>query len=345
MKAISLFSGAGGLDLGFTQAGWNIVMANDNNSNAYLTYKSNIISHKQNIEYIISDIEHVYDVANKNKNIDLVFGEPPYVKYFEKQLTSLEKPHNETLSSFVDIVQIVEPKFFVCENNQHFYPKTWIDVENTFMQVLHKKYTIVAFLLNAADFGIPHNRSSVFFVGVHKDIQNDLQMLFLKLRVALNAFMMKAPFLKDVLSFETMHGRAIDSPVVYAKTPKIKSSAYYSLLFNGSGRLLSPESVCPPLMHGMGGNKVPIIDEGLMYKNKDSYVSEYFKELSHGGEVRVGNVPSFVRRLNILELLKIQGFPDSFTMCGPLDDQYRQISRATSPFLGFVIAKSLQSLL
>lgn len=78
LKAISLFSGAGGMDVGFENAGIKVVFANELVSDAAETYRANHLGCKM----VNDDINNVIDTLAEYEGIDLVFGGPPLPRFF-----------------------------------------------------------------------------------------------------------------------------------------------------------------------------------------------------------------------------------------------------------------------
>ena len=112
MKTISLFSGAGGLDIGFKKAGFKIVWANDFDKDACQTYTTNIGSH-----IVCGDInDYKSELFSKFKNIDAVIGGPPCQGFSVAGKMDPNDPRSQHVWSFVEIVKKLKPKVFVMEN-------------------------------------------------------------------------------------------------------------------------------------------------------------------------------------------------------------------------------------
>ena len=73
MNAVSLFSGAGGMDVGFEQAGINVVFANEIDKMAAQTYAAN----HNNTKLVVDDINNIFPILNEYRGTDIVFGGPP----------------------------------------------------------------------------------------------------------------------------------------------------------------------------------------------------------------------------------------------------------------------------
>ena len=116
MKIISLFSGAGGMDLGFKEAGFDCVLASDIMLHAESTYKKNF----PEIKFIKKDIRLLsVDEIKKivgNQKIDVIIGGPPCQGFSNMWNKNSADPSNNLFEKYVDIVNAVQPKCFVFEN-------------------------------------------------------------------------------------------------------------------------------------------------------------------------------------------------------------------------------------
>ena len=113
MKVIDLFSGAGGMSLGFLQAGYDIVAAVDNWDQAVKCYSSNFQNH---IAYKM-DLSDWKGVVRKfiDSKYDIVIGGPP-CQDFSEAGDQIEGDRAALTTSFARIIAKLRPKFFVMEN-------------------------------------------------------------------------------------------------------------------------------------------------------------------------------------------------------------------------------------
>jgi len=111
-KAISLFTGAGGMDVGFSRAGFQVVWANEINEDACETYRLN---HGGEIE--CGDLRNYLDkLSSFRGNIDLVFGGPPCQCFSVAGKMDPNDERSKLIFTFMDVVERVSPKVFVMEN-------------------------------------------------------------------------------------------------------------------------------------------------------------------------------------------------------------------------------------
>lgn len=160
---VSLFSGGGGLDIGFKSEGYKIVWANDNMENAVRTYKANI---SDNI--ICADINDIN--IEEIPKADIVIGGPPCQSFSLAGKRNTEDARGRLVWRYIDIIKHVMPKAFVFENVTGLLSakdkagnKILLRLIDTFGDI---GYTVNYKVLNAADYGVPQRRRRVIIVGL-----------------------------------------------------------------------------------------------------------------------------------------------------------------------------------
>ena len=191
MKAISLFTGAGGMDVGFDNAGFEIVLANEIDKNAAASYQAN--HPKSNI--IVSDINKIIDRFDEYKGIDLVFGGPPCQGFSVIGKMNPEDTRSQLIWSFLKVVEKTQPKAFVMENVKALaYIQKWKPVKEEYIKRAEQLgYKCIPFILNAAEFGVSQKRERVFFIGFQTN-----EIFEEKLLLYLNEQKRKAPVIRDL---------------------------------------------------------------------------------------------------------------------------------------------------
>lgn len=169
--AISLFSGCGGLDLGFIKAGFEIIFANDIDKEACQTYRTNIGEH-----IVCEDIYKLK--ASAVPNADILIGGFPCLGFTiaNGKNRDLNSAYNDLYKEYARILKAKQPKFFLVENvagiqsgtvfKEHFHGKILPTFEKCGYRV---KYQI----LNASDFFVAQNRRRVIIIGTRNDIKNE----------------------------------------------------------------------------------------------------------------------------------------------------------------------------
>lgn len=320
-RAVDLFAGAGGLTMGLSMAGWDVVAAVEFDKWAVKTHKVNFPH--TNILHDVRDID--FRVFH---GIDLIAGGPPCQPFSVagKQLASADP--RDMVPQFIRAVFEAKPKAFLMENvpgllttrNAPYTRQSIKQLEDLGYRVYIKK-------LDASEYGVPQGRERVFFVGVQPDIKFAFpqpshgpagELPFVTSRQALN----------NVPDCES--NRAI---VTYAKQPVLRPSPWAGMLVNGQGRPINLERPSQTIPATAGGNRTHIVDtKGILL--------EYHRHLINGGKPRVGRVEG-VRRLNLRESARIQSFPDSFEFMGTKSKQYAQVGNAVPPLLARAVGKAL----
>lgn len=160
-KVISLFSGAGGMDLGFIQAGFDIVWANDIIPEAIETYRNNIGKH-----IVYGDIRMINsnDIPN---NADVIIGGFPCQGFsIANTKRSMEDQRNFLYKEMLRIIKDKNPKMFVAENVKGLLSMEKGKVFNMIKKDFESLgYNVEARILNAAEYGVPQQRERLVIIG------------------------------------------------------------------------------------------------------------------------------------------------------------------------------------
>ncbi len=167
-RVISLFSGAGGMDLGFINAGFEIVWANDFFKEAVESYKKNVDN-----RIVFGDITKI-DSSQMPDNIDLVIGGFPCQGFsVANTKRSMKDERNFLYKEMLRVIRDKQPKFFVAENVKGILSmkkgKVIEMIKNDFRKL---GYKVDARLLNAAEYGVPQARERVVIIGNRIGVDN-----------------------------------------------------------------------------------------------------------------------------------------------------------------------------
>lgn len=156
LTAVSLFSGAGGMDVGFVDSGFRILFANDIDPFACETYERN-----HNAPIVEGPIEECLDQLPNDPDIDSVFGGPPCQGFSVAGKMDPGDPRSKLVWSYFDVLEKVRPKVFVCENVKALGAlERWKDVRREMQRrATEAGYSSAIVILNAANFGVPQNGS------------------------------------------------------------------------------------------------------------------------------------------------------------------------------------------
>jgi DNA (cytosine-5)-methyltransferase 1 len=162
VKVIGLFSGCGGLDLGFKQAGYDLIWANDILKDACDTYRLNIGDHIVNEDITKIDLESI-------PNADIIIGGPPCQGFSGIGKRDPNDNRSALVYSYLDVVNKVQPKIFLFENVTGIKSSKAVDgskvIDNLKKAFEDIGYHINIYTLNAADYGVPQRRKRVFIIG------------------------------------------------------------------------------------------------------------------------------------------------------------------------------------
>lgn len=172
--AIDLFCGAGGLHIGFENAGFNIKLCVDNNDIVEKTHKRNF----PNIPIINRDInkvstDEIREFLDDNK-VDVIIGGPPCQGFStighrvssNPEKRSQKDPRNELVLTYARIINEIRPKFIVMENVKGILTLEKGVYLNNVLSILAKAgYNVEYKLINMADYGVPEVRERVIIIG------------------------------------------------------------------------------------------------------------------------------------------------------------------------------------
>lgn len=342
LKAIDIFSGAGGMSIGAAMAGINVVVAVEYDKHAAATFKAN----HPKAEIITKDIRDVV-FDDKYKTPFLLFGGPP-CQGFSTSNTKTRNSDNSNNSLFQEYIKQVKelsPDWFVFENVEGItsYEKGTVvkRLEQEFLKLGYKTNWKV---LKASDYGVPQNRNRFFMVGNRLD----LEYIFPEKNkniVTVKDAIEDLPNLKNGDSFDFLNYKNIEvnpyAKLMRGKTEKV-SQNYVSR---------NKDYVLERYKHIKPGQNWKAIPEELMknYTDTKNCHSGIYKRLDpNSPSVVIANYrknmlihPFENRGLSVREAARIQSFPDSFVFKGNLSFQQQQIGNAVPPLLAKAIFKQI----
>ena len=346
-KAISLFTGAGGMDVGFSRAGFQVVWANEINKDACETYRLN---NEGEIE--CGDLQNYLDKLSSFKgSIDLVFGGPPCQGFSVAGKMDPNDERSKLIFTFMDVVERVSPKVFVMENVKALAVlDKWEPVRTSLFdraRELGYEFAQIS-VLNATEYGIPQKRERMFFIGIKG--ASKLAKSFTGFQQYLDEYKKTASPIRKLFTEIGPVGSAHNSmtckaKITLAKAPILRKSAYAGMLFNGAGRPIDADGYSNTLPASMGGNRTPIIDEEQMFNNGDSWVETYHNALIEGRSPEEYVPSRHLRRITVEEAARIQTFPADYKFAGRQNAIYSQIGNAVPCELAYSVASALQNAL
>lgn len=311
-KILSLFSGCGGLDLGFTKAGFDIVWANEYDKTIWSTYISN---HPQTQLYQ-GDLRAI--PSNKMPDVVGVIGGPPCQSWSAGGASrGIQDPRGRLFHEYLRVIRDKKPLFFVAENVPGIlgakHSPAWQGILSAFQAL---GYNLSYQLLNARDYQVPQDRLRVILVG----FQQSTKLTF--------RFPQPQP---PGLNLQTALSGLCRNPHKTLKKP-IKTDNHEYLDMDFSPRFMSRNRTRlwhePSFTLPATARHVPLHpDSGRMLKvGKDRFI---FAKPN-------------VRRFSVRECARIQTFPDTFLFhYQAIEDGYKMIGNAVPVNLAQIIATEI----
>lgn len=341
MNAISLFAGAGGMDVGVSKSGFNVIAASELDKYACDTYEENHPSTKVFRGDILDHINELCAIPD----IDIVVGGPPCQGFSVAGKMDVDDPRSKLVFTFCDVVERISPKAFIMENVKSL--GTLSKFQKVRDELIHRMenagYRVTMHILNSRDFGVPQSRERVFFIGLKKGYNQVSSQMFVN-------YYRPAKTLREAISHLGPAGsknnpKITKAKITLASKPILRKSPYAGMLFNGQGRPLNPDSWSSTLPASMGGNRTPIIDEDHLYNGQESWVEKYHSSIVKGIDTKISEVPKFLRRLTVTEAALLQTFPVDYKFCGPQSKVFSQIGNAVPCDLAYVVASVVKQLI
>ncbi len=290
MKIVSLFSGAGGLDLGLIQAGHTIVWANDFDADCVKTYIHNIGDHAA-----LAPIEDI--PSDEIPDCDAVVGGFPCQGFSQaNRLRVRNDPRNSLYKEFLRIITDKQPKWFLAENVRGILSLDGGEVIKKIERGFSRAgYRVQKKLFNTADYGVPQSRWRVIIAGTRKDLPKSLDYFYpepthdKKGSENLNEWVSIGKVLDSIPEPESEHHLVNHICSQYKVTNRN---------FTGH-RTTDPEKPSPTIL-ARGNGK---------------------------GGVCVLQHPKNHRRMSIREQALIQTFPIKFEFIGQMNSCYRQVGK------------------
>lgn len=343
MTGVSLFTGAGGMDVGFERAGIEVVFANELMKEAAATYEAN---HSAGV-MVNDDVNNVFHDLEHFQGVDFVFGGPPCQGFSVAGKMNPDDDRSKLIFTFLDVVEKIRPRAFVMENVKALGSlEKWEPIRRKYLErVSSLGYNCSPFILNAIDYGVSQKRERVFFIGILDDTDPFFTYF---MNMFLSRETNKAPIVRDLLRSLGRGGTkqnpiTCTAKITFATHPIMRKSPYAGMYFNGQGRPIDIDGYANTLPASMGGNKTPFIDEEYLYGNATSdWVANYHRELTDGTIIpEFKEAPKRLRRITIREAARIQSFPDDYVFCGSKGVIYTQIGNAVPCKLAESVARAV----
>ncbi len=347
-KGIALFSGCGGMTLGFEAAGIDVVGHVEIEDSANKIYAANF----PQSTLLGKDVCEIKDkdIATWKErfgSIDVIIGGPPCQGFSLAGKRNPEDERNKLYKQYVRIVSQIEPKVFVMENvalmtsMKDSNGRLFIDkIKDEFSKAGYK--TIVR-TVNAYEYGVPQSRERVIIVGIRQDIDVDFQFPEAEYSMPRQDEQCEIAFdrKKAVRTFRyaTADTAKLESGE-WSKTDPLHWAISHpdhviDWLKNVPEGHSAHENPDPELRPPSGFNTTY---KRIMWDEPSSTISTNFSMISGCRNVH----PQNTRSLTIREAARVQSFPDEFVFCGNWGDIRKAIGNAVPPLLALKIAKEIK---
>jgi DNA (cytosine-5)-methyltransferase 1 len=327
-KVVSLFSGIGGLDLGFIREGFDVIWANDNDSHTWNTYQHN---HPNTT----LDKRSIINVPSQDiPQCDVIIGGPPCQSWsVAGSNRGIKDPRGKLFYEYMRVINDVRPKMFVAENVEGILRKTHLaEFQNIIFSFRKLGYTVTYQKLNAVNHNVPQERVRVIIVGVRDDVGQkfvypDSHTPSPTLEDAIGD--LRKLKIQDVKRTDVVSNNNIDSYLddswssQFMSRNRVRSWGEPSYTIPATGRQI-PMHPQAPKMVKVGEN---------VFKFVDDATAPY-------------NGAQLYRRFTIHECARIQTFPDSYKLLfDRVDKGYKMLGNAVPVNLASAVARSMMQAL
>ncbi len=320
---VSLFSGCGGLDLGFCQAGFDVIWANEYDRDIWQTYENNhpdTLLDKRDIREISSS--EIPECVG-------IIGGPPCQSWSEAGTQrGIDDDRGRLFLEYVRILKDKQPLFFLAENvSGMLHKKHRLALSNIIAAFEEAGYVISFKLLNAKHYKVPQDRKRVIFVGYHVELGKRFNFDYLKSEPYV-------PTLRDVIwDLRESAIPALGNNKTQGEACSFPNHEYmtggFSSIYMSRNRVRSWDE--PSFTIQAGGRHAPIHPQAnkMLHVGKDKWIFD-------------PNSLNSYRRLSIRECSRIQTFPDSFTFYYQnLTSGYKMIGNAVPVNLSYALARTI----
>ncbi len=328
MKILSLFSGCGGLDLGFEKAGFDIPIANEFDKNIWKTFE---VNHPQT-KLLKEDIRKI-DAKTLPKDIDGIIGGPPCQSWSEAgSLKGIEDDRGKLFFEYIRILKSVQPKFFLAENVSGMLADRHSEAVKNIIKMFEEcGYDVSLTLVNAKDYGVAQERKRVFYIGFRKDLN------------------IKFDFPKG--STEDDNNKITLRDIIWdlqdSAVPAGEKNQHNPNAINNNEYFIGSYS---PIF--MSRNRVKSWDEQAFTVQASGRQCQIHPQAPKMIKVDkndcrfVEGKENLYRRMTIREVARVQGFPDNFKFVyNNINDAYKMIGNAVPVNLAYEVACAIKKVL
>lgn len=332
MKVLSLFSGCGGLDLGFERAGFTIPVANEFDSSIFATFKANH-PHTHLIEGDVRQVTKKDIEPFIGGDIDGIIGGPPCQSWSEAgSLKGIDDARGQLFFDYIRILKEFRPKFFLAENVRGMLADRHSEAVKNILEMFEDAgYRVTLTMVNAKNYGVAEERKRVFYIGFREDMHIDF--VFPKGSTEADE---KKLTLRDVIW--DLQETAVPAGEKNRHNPEaVNNNEYFtgefSPIFMSRNRVKSWDEQAFTVQ--ASGRQCQLHPQAPKMKK----IGENQRCFEEGKE-------HLYRRMTIREVARIQGFPDDFTFIyKETNNAYKMIGNAVPVNLAYEIAAAIKMFL
>lgn len=376
MRIVDLFSGAGGLTMGFyyrlhnnkfiKNINCNIIFANEYDNAAAKAFTINF----PEVNMVNKDIKQlsqkeIIDLIG-DEEVDIIVGGPPCQSYSfigKRVYDDKAKLYNE----YYRILSIIKPKMFLFENVKGILSMkdekgnlVIDDIKTKFANINDELgYNIVYDTLDAADFGVPQHRERVFIIGIRKDLNLNWDFSHLSkdrkqwtLEEAISDLPLVLPG-EEITTYR--HKKPMNNYQKLMRGHTVRLTCHFSSIYNDK-----IQTIINHVVQGEGKEYInELVDKGILeekYRLTSGYKNTYGRLYADRPCTTITNnmsTPSGLRcihykqnrALTPREGARIQSFPDWFQFIGNKTEIRTQVGNAVPPLLALKLARSIELIL
>ena len=335
---IDLFSGCGGLSLGFEQSGFEGLLAIDFWQDALTTYshnRANATTFCGDLSQISpSEIKEAYDISN----VDVIIGGPPCQGFSIAGKRIVEDKRNELYKAFVNFVRIFRPKAFVMENVPTILTMGGGIIRDSIISDFTSLgYHVSYKVLLASDYGVPQNRRRAVFVGLLDGSTFDFP------KPTVEQYISSKEAIEDLPEFSLADGAPYICPPLSPFQSRSRKGS--TGVYNHEITVHTPKTQEIISMVPDGGNYRDLPKElwdtrkvHIAWTRLNSRKPSFTIDCGHNHHFHY----KFNRVPTVRESARLQSFPDSFIFLGNKGSQLKQVGNAVPPLLAHQIAEQLK---
>lgn len=324
MNVVSFFAGAGGLDLGFQNAGFNVIWANEYDKEIWETYQKN---HPQTV----LDKRSIVNVpSDEVPECDGIIGGPPCQSWSEAgAMKGIEDKRGQLFFDFIRILEAKQPKFFLAENVSGMLLGRHSSALENIKEMFRNAgigYELSFEMVNACDYNVPQDRKRVIFVGIRKDLGFTYQ--FQKPNFPKLTLQDAISDLKDNVLPATTNNRTNGNNCAIPNHEYMTGG--FSTIFMSRNRVRSWDEQSFTIQ--AGGRHAPIHPQAPKMKFIEQNIRVFVPGQEH-----------LYRRLSVRECARIQTFPDDFIFhYDNISAGYKMIGNAVPVNLAHFLANTIK---